>query len=76
MPSATITTILKMLESLPEDKQERVAEHLRYYIADLEDEIRWDKLFKETEGELSALAKEIKQKASTGEIEDFDYNRL
>ena len=39
MPSTTVTTIIKMLESLPEDKQERVADHLRYYIAELEDEM-------------------------------------
>jgi len=39
MSSATVTTIIKMLESLPEDQQEKIAEHLRYYIAELEDEM-------------------------------------
>lgn len=40
MSSAAITTIVKMLESLSDDLQERVAEHIREYIADLEDEAR------------------------------------
>jgi len=38
--------------------------------------MRWDKLFKETEGELSTIAREIKKRISDGEIEDFDYNKL
>lgn len=40
MSSATITTIIRMVESLPEDLQEQVAEHLREYILDLEDEAK------------------------------------
>ena len=65
-----------MIESLPEDKQEKVADHLRYYIAELEDEMNWDKLFKDTETELSRIAKDIKQKVAVGEVEDFDFDRL
>lgn len=42
MPSTTITTIIKMIEALPDDKQERIMEHLREYIEDFEDENRWD----------------------------------
>ncbi len=74
--STTLTTIIKMIESLPEDKQEKVADHLRYYIAELEDEMNWDKLFKDTETELSRIAKDIKQKVAVGEVEDFDFDRL
>lgn len=40
MSSAAITTIVKILESLPDDLQERVAEHIREFITDLEDEAR------------------------------------
>jgi len=39
MSSAAITTVMKMMESLPLDVQDRVAEHLREYIDDLQDEI-------------------------------------
>ncbi|NOX20974.1 MAG: hypothetical protein GXO99_06930 [Nitrospirae bacterium] len=76
MSTTTLTTIIKMIESLPEDKQERVVDHLRYYIAELEDEMKWDKLFKDTEKDLSTIAQEVKQKVAKGEVEDFDFNRL
>jgi hypothetical protein len=76
MSTETITTIIKMIESLPEEKQEKVADHLRHYIAELEDEMEWDKLFKETEDELSTIAREIKSRASKEELKDFDFNKL
>jgi hypothetical protein len=40
MTSPAITTIVKMVESLPDDLQERIAENIREFIADLEDEKR------------------------------------
>lgn len=76
MSTETITTIIKMIESLPEDKQEKVIDYLRHYIAELEDEIKWDRLFKETEDELSSIAKKIKHRASEERLEDFDFNKL
>jgi hypothetical protein len=42
MTSPAITKIVKMVESLSDDLQERVAEHIREFIADLEDEKRWN----------------------------------
>jgi len=45
MASTAIATVEKMLESLPEEAQERVMEHLREYILDLQDELQWDALF-------------------------------
>jgi hypothetical protein len=44
MSSKAIATVQKMLESLPEEAQERVVEHLREYILDLQDELEWDAL--------------------------------
>ena len=35
MSSTTITTVVKMLETLPDHAQDRVVEHLREYIDDL-----------------------------------------
>lgn len=40
MSSAAIATIAKMVESLPDKLQDKVVEHIRDYIADLEDEKR------------------------------------
>ena len=76
MPSTTITTIIKMIESLPDDKQERIMEHLREYIEDLEDENRWDILFKDTQSALSTIAEGVRKEIAEGKTEDFDYGKL
>lgn len=76
MFSENITTIIKMIESLPENQQEKIAEHLREYIADLEDEIRWDIQFKNTQLELSKIAKEVRKEIAEGKAKDFDYEKL
>lgn len=55
-----------MIESLPDDKQERIMEHLRKYIADLEDENRWDILFKDTQSELSSIAEGVRKEIAEG----------
>ncbi len=60
MSAAAIATIEKMVESLPDELQERVVEHLRDYIADLEDEKRWDTSFQRTPGNLIAAARKAK----------------
>ncbi|MEH2279977.1 MAG: hypothetical protein V7K90_01335 [Nostoc sp.] len=49
MSSAAITTVIKMMESLPNEVQDRIAEHLREYINDLQDEIRWNESFQRTQ---------------------------
>lgn len=56
MSSTAVTTIVKMLESLPIEAQDQVAEHLREYINDLQDEIRWSELFQRTKSKLVATA--------------------
>jgi hypothetical protein len=55
-----------MLESLPEDVQDRVAEHLRDYIEDLQDEIKWDSSFKKTQKQLVAAARRAKKEIAEG----------
>jgi len=46
MSSPAITTVVKMLESLPEAMQDHVVEHLYDYLADLQDELQWDAVVK------------------------------
>ena len=48
MSSPEISTVIKMMESLPEDVQNRVLEHLREYLEDLQDELKWDNSFNTT----------------------------
>ena len=42
MFSTAIATVEEMLESLPEEAQDCVVEHLPEYILELQDELRWD----------------------------------
>lgn len=76
MPSPAITTIVKMVESLPDDLQEKVAEHIRDYIAELEEEKRWDTSFKQTQVNLVAAARKAKQEISEGQSMPMDYEQL
>ena len=76
MSSAAITTLVKMVESLPDDLQEKVVEHIRDYITDLEDEQRWDASFKRTQDNLIAAARKAKQEMAAGQSMPMDYEQL
>lgn len=67
MPSAAIATVMKMMESLPLDVHDRVAEHLREYVDDLQDEIRWSESFQRTQQKLVAAARLAKQEIAEGQ---------
>lgn len=71
--TAAIMTVTKMLESLPEAVQERVVEHLREYLADLQDELEWDNLFEQTQPQLAAAARRAKQEIAQGRAQPMDY---
>jgi hypothetical protein len=76
MENITLRTINKMLQSLPENRQEQVLNHLYEYITELYDEIKWDLLFKNSEKEISRIVRQVRQEIKEGNIEDFDYDRL
>jgi hypothetical protein len=76
MSSAAIATIVKMVESLPDELQEKGVEHIRDYIADLEDEKRWDTSFQRTQDNLVAAARKAKQEIAAGQSVPMDYEQL
>jgi len=76
MSSTAIATIVKMVEFLPDELQEKVVEHIRDYIADLEDEKRWDVSFQRTQGTLVAAARKAKQEIAAGQSVPMDYEQL
>jgi len=77
MTSTTaILTVTKMLESLPEAAQEQVVEHLREYLADLQDELKWDQLLERTQPQLSAAARRAKQEIVQNHAQPMDYEQL
>jgi len=76
MATTAIATMVKMLESLPETVQDQVVEHLREYLADLQDELEWDNLFKQTQPQLVAAARRAKQEIAEGQAKPLDYDEL
>ncbi len=76
MSATAITTVIKMIESLPEASQEQVVAHLRDYIADLQDERQWDTSFQKTQQQLSAAAQRAKREIAEGQATPMDYDQL
>jgi hypothetical protein len=75
MTTAT-ATLVKILETLPEPVQDQVVDHLKLYVEELQDELRWDMAFKKTQPQLLAAARKAKQEISQGLSEPMDYKRL
>jgi len=76
MSSTNINTTVKILESLPEPIQDRVLEHLREYIEELRDEMKWDQSFRKTRNQLSRIAKEAKKEIKAGRAKPLDISQL
>lgn len=76
MSSTVIATAIKMLESLPEPAQEEAVEHLRGYIAELQDERAWEARFKRTQPQLIAAARRVKEAIAQGQAEPLDLDQL
>lgn len=76
MSSPAISTVVKIMESLPENAQNRFLEHLREYIQDLEEELKWEKSFKKTESNLIAASLRAKQQIAEGLSKPMNYDEL
>jgi len=76
MSSAAITTLIKMMETLPARTQYQVVEHVRDYIAEMQDEQQWDNAFQRTQKELIVAARHAKQEIAAGKSEPMEYSRL
>jgi len=63
MFSTAAMTILKMIESLPKNEQDRIVEVLRSYIQDFHEEEYWDKLYARTQPQLIEVARLAKKKS-------------
>jgi hypothetical protein len=76
MSSNSISTIVKMVESLPDDLQDRVVEQVRVYVADLEEEAKWEASFQRTRSNLVAAARQAKREIAEGKAVPMDYDQL
>ena len=76
MVTPAIETIVRMLELQPAQVQSRAAEHLQMWLAELEDEARWDDDFARSQKGLYKSAQEARRQIAEGESEPMDFNRL
>jgi hypothetical protein len=76
METTTITTVTKMLESLPDAAQDRVVEHLREYIENLRDELKWDQAFQKSQSKLIEAARIARQEIAAGKARAMDFEKL
>src|SRR5438309_81164 len=76
MSTAAIETVTKMLESFPESVQDQAAEHLREYLEEITDDLRWDESFKRTSEKLAEAARFAREQSENGMTEPFDLERL
>ncbi len=76
MSSPAIATIVKMVESLPDELQDRLIEHLREYIADLETEKRWGTSVERSRDNLVAAARQAKEEIAAGKSQPMDFDLL
>lgn len=76
MSSTAVVTLVKMVELLPDTAQDQVVEHLREYIATLQDELKWDATFKKTQPQLIAAARRAKQEIAAGLATPLDLDQL
>ena len=56
------------MRALPESTQQQMAEHISNYIAELQDDLKWDESFKRTEISLVQQAKLAKKQIADGKL--------
>ena len=76
MDSNAITTITRMMETLPETVQNQIVEHLREYITELQDELHWDVAFNNTQEQLIKATQIAKKQIDEGKAEPLDLNQF
>jgi hypothetical protein len=76
MNTAATTTMMKMLESVPESLQDEIVEHMREYIEDARDESRWKETIGKTQDQLTAAARQARRDITDGKAGSMDIDRL
>ena len=76
MASTTIATVVKMMESLPETAQERVADQLRELISELSDDLRWERSYAKSQPQLVAAARRARQEIAAGRAKPLNPDEL
>lgn len=76
MDTAAATTLMKLLETVPDQLQETVVEHMRDYIEDIRDDAKWKSSFSKTQHTLIAAARQARQEIADGKSNPLDIEKL
>ncbi len=76
MPTSAGVTMMRMIESLPEPVQERALEHMRQYIEDIRDELRWNESFGNSQSKLIAAARQAREEIARGKASPMNVEDL
>ncbi|WP_295101544.1 hypothetical protein [uncultured Candidatus Kuenenia sp.] len=76
MDTSAATTMIKMLETVPDQLQETVVEHMRDYIEYLLDEAKWKNSFSRTQDKLIGAARQVRQEIVGGKSSPLDVEKL
>ena len=76
MTSPAIVTMTKMMETLPEPAQDQALEYLRTYMAEMQSEQKWDRLFSQTQDKLIVAARQARKEIAEGKAKPMDFDRL
>jgi hypothetical protein len=76
MATATTMTMIKMLETLPEEIRERVLDHMRDYIEDIREETKWNESFSKSQSKLVAAARQARKEIAEGKATPLDPDKL
>lgn len=76
MITAPIETVVKIMESLPEETQSQITEQVKLYVEEIQDELKWDSLFNKNQGKLVEAAKQAKREIAEGKATAMDYSQL
>ncbi|NCB40067.1 MAG: hypothetical protein EOM80_15000 [Erysipelotrichia bacterium] len=74
--TSAMAKIVKMLESLPEQVQEDVMDHLRQYIEEIKDESKWNDSFGKSHNKLAAAAKKSRKEFQDCRSESMNLKKL
>ena len=73
--SKATETALKLLESLPEEAQDKVVTDLRQLVLDTQDELRWQTAFARND-KLTEAARKAGLDIAAGKATKMDYDKL
>jgi hypothetical protein len=72
--SQTTETAIKLLERLPQEVQ--VLEALRQLVAESNDDVQWDELFRRSQNPLATAARNARAEVTAGNTTPMDFDKL